>query len=379
MKSLLVNLQATPKREAQMRRSILVITDQTKNIGDHLLRLQVLHFLRTRLDQPTLRSCEWEAVDTGNNASDLATEFPTLSMKRQPLRVGVSAFGADLVIGPGQMIRDNMGVWFLIALALLVLISRCTGRQSYIVAVSVGRMFSRIHNLLWMIIIAFSSRVSFRDSASLKRAEEIFGPNKKFSKTSDLAFLASPYLDPLFERSGSKATPPPFVIIAPCNDPGEGRFLTMNRAVAIAMAAASAAGCNRVLFVAHDVREDADKKLATDCCTYFREQHSSGAMTASCLAPRSIGAVIEAYAEAGLSSRTGYMQRCSEFLQASWSFPLKMAPENCESFRTSSRLERSMTRICNKWKSKFVMPSTRLIPTPMFRPLIATGKKCMPL
>jgi polysaccharide pyruvyl transferase WcaK-like protein len=279
-----------------MGRSILVITDQTKNIGDHLLRLQVLHFLRTRLDSPTLRACEWEAVDT----DDLAMEFPILSMKRQPLRAAASAFGADLVIGPGQMIRDNMGVWFLIALSLLVLISRCTGRQSYVVAVSVGKMFSRIHKLLWMIIISLSSRVSFRDSGSLKRAEEIFGPNKKFSKTSDLAFLASPYLSPLAERRGSKATPAPFVIVAPCNDPGEGRFLTTNRAVAIAVAAASAAGCNRVLFVAHDVREDADKKLATDCCTYIREQHNSDAITASCLAPKDIGALVEAYAEAGV-------------------------------------------------------------------------------
>jgi polysaccharide pyruvyl transferase WcaK-like protein len=281
-----------------MARSILVITDQTKNIGDHLLRLQVLHFLRTRLDSPTLRACEWEAVD--DNGSDLASELPPLSMKRQPLRAGASALGADLVIGPGQMIRDNMGVWFLIALVLLVLISRGTGRQSYIVAVSVGRMSSWIHKVLWTIITSLSNRVSFRDSTSLKRAEEIFGLNDKFSKTSDLAFLASPYLSPLSERSGSKATPPPFVIVAPCNDPGEGRFLTINRAVAIAVAAASAAGCDRVLFVAHDVREDADEKLATDCCTYFREQHGSAAMTASCLAPKTIDAIVEAYAEAGV-------------------------------------------------------------------------------
>jgi hypothetical protein len=225
---------------------------------------------------------------------------PFSTLRREPLSTARAAFHADLIIGPGQIVRDNMGIWFLIALTALILVSRCSGGRCHVVAISVGKMLARLHILLWKIIILSSSQVSFRDSTSMKRGEGIFGPNRRFKRTSDLAFLETPLLRPLRDPHSLTGAHSPFVIVAPCCDPDEGRILTAGPAVAIALAAARAAKCDRILFVAHDIRDGADKKLATDCNRILAEVHCAGQVNASVLATDSIDALLNAYAMARL-------------------------------------------------------------------------------
>jgi polysaccharide pyruvyl transferase WcaK-like protein len=239
---------------------VFILGDLTRNVGDLLLRRQLVAGVR-RGDMPVeVLAGEWHPPGAG--AADAAA--PVLSLKYQFPTAARRAIGAHLVVGPGQMLRDNISRWHLTAMAALVAIARATGGSARVLGVGIGATPSRALRGLWRVIFALSEEVAFRDPASQARASQLFGRQAKFSVTADLIFLESPNLAVLGTPSAMPEHDRPLVV-APCHDPGEGRRFPPDQVVRVGGAVAAEAGAPRILFVAHDVRDVLDAAVVREC------------------------------------------------------------------------------------------------------------------
>ncbi len=242
--------------------SVFILGDLTRNVGDLLLRRQLIAGVRQDPVPVEVIAGEWHRPEPG--AADAAA--PILSLKHQFPAAARRAVGAHIVIGPGQILRNNISRWHLAAMAALVAIARATGGSVRVLGVGMGATPSPVLRRLWRLIFALSDETAFRDPASRDRAAALFGRQAKFAVTADLIFLDSHNLTVLSTPSPIPEERRPLVI-APCHDPGEGRSFPPEQIVRIGNAVAAAIGAPRVLFVAHDVRDVLDAAVVRECRT----------------------------------------------------------------------------------------------------------------
>lgn len=239
---------------------VFILGDLTRNVGDLLLRRQLVAGVPRGAAPVEVVAGEWQRPVLG--AIDAAA--PILSLKHQFPAAARRAVGAHIVIGPGQMLRGNISRWHLAAMAILVAIARATGGSARVLGVGMGATPSPVLRRLWRMIFALSDEVAFRDPTSRDRAVGLFGRQAKFAVTADLIFLDSPNLAILTTPSPVPEQNRPLVI-APCHDPGEGRNFPPARVIGVGNAVAAAVGAPCVLFVAHDVRDVLDASVVREC------------------------------------------------------------------------------------------------------------------
>src|SRR3546814_10448877 len=102
---------------------VFILGDLTRNVGDLLLRRQLVAGVRQGETPVEVVAAEWHRPEPG--AADAAA--PILSLKHQFPAAARRAIGTHIIIGPGQMLRDNISRWHLAAMAALVAIARATG------------------------------------------------------------------------------------------------------------------------------------------------------------------------------------------------------------------------------------------------------------
>lgn len=241
-----------------MTRSLLLLAENTRNIGDLALRRHLYTWLGDHGLTDVVQA-EWAS---SHQLLDVIPEFfgELKSFKRSPIEVLRAAIGGRLVIGPGQMVRDNLSVVSLFSMAVLATAARITGGEVSFLGVSVGRLERPVHRLLWRYIARLSKAGWFRDTVSLARASSELGMGEKSFLTADLLFLNGPVRAALEEPG-----PEDVLLFAPCRDLGERRVASVDVIAQLAAELTRKTGASKVVLVAHDVREDGDYRHVEVC------------------------------------------------------------------------------------------------------------------
>lgn len=161
------------------------------------------------------------------------------------------AFGADVVFGGGQLVRDNVSIASLLGLLLAVLSARLGGGSLVTRGLGVSPIRSPLRRLLWRAILANSAVVNLRDEASARNLAQLL-PGKAQAIHADMVFLPT---ERGLARGGGEGGRR-WIVIAPCVDGSEGRTLEGAALDAVVAAALTALPQARLVIACHDPRID---------------------------------------------------------------------------------------------------------------------------
>lgn len=233
------------------RREVFVCGD-LHNLGDLKLLLQNLALAGGRGGFVRRWSPLPEAVERQVEAAGgvLVSGKAVLGFARR-------AFGARLVFGGGQLVRDNVSIASLLALLIAVASARAGGGSLVTRGLGVSAIRSPLRRLLWRAILSCCATVNLRDEASARHLVRLL-PGKAHAVNADMVFLPT---------AGAHAVTPGrsarrWIVIAPCVDGSEGRSLEGDGLDAALDAALRILPDARVVVACHDPREGMDKAAA---------------------------------------------------------------------------------------------------------------------
>lgn len=238
-----------------MRRDRAIVCGDLNNIGDLLLVLQNLHF-----DGPGSIVRRWGPLETA-----VEEQVRALGSKILPGRnivlFAYRCIGRDLVIGGGQLVRDNTALRSLIGILLAALAVRSSGGRVTTRGLGVGRLHSGSRKILWRLILRMAEQVNVRDQVSERHARSLVSAKINVVRTADMAFLNTVTKDKLFGQSNTTRNRNG-IVIAPCIDRSEGRTLMGSALDALLFAAQARALTDVVSIACHDPRPGMDLDAA---------------------------------------------------------------------------------------------------------------------
>lgn len=234
-------------------RDVIISSGDLHNVGDLALLLQCAFGVKTHLGARKVLVRQWN------------TPAPDILRQLEANDIGL-VHGKDVVgsmrrsrealvmIGGGQMVRDNASVPSLLSLTGMMEIARRTGGAAAILACGVDRLTKPLHRTLWRRMMTRSKLISVRDAPSQQAVTELCGAATHSVLTADLAFLPSPLHEALNESHGTA----PSIVVAPCADHSEKRTVRVDILAETVARTAAKLGLNQVSLVAHDARPDMD-------------------------------------------------------------------------------------------------------------------------
>jgi hypothetical protein len=188
------------------------------NLGDLALLLQNLEAVRkagqearVRRWQPLPRAIERQVSAAGGTLFDGRSAQAALT----------AAWGADIVIGGGQLIRGNVSFRSLLLLTVMATVVRSSGGRITCRGLGASHIVPGVRRRLWRTIFRLASSIAVRDTASKTNIAELT-TQSKVALTADMAFLNSE----LHGKLHAGAAPANgMIVIAPCIDPSEGRSI----------------------------------------------------------------------------------------------------------------------------------------------------------
>ena len=247
-------LAAIPEPAAVARtsqRQVFVCGD-LHNLGDLKLLLQNLALTQgdggiVRRWAPLPRAVVRQVEAAGG---ELASGKAILGFARR-------CFGAQVVFGGGQLVRDNVSVLSQLGLLLAVVCARAGGGRFVTRGLGVSAIRSPLRRLLWRAILSRCAVVRVRDEASERNLADLL-PGKRCEVYADMVFLRAPGAFAITPGEGERR----WIVVAPCADGSEGRFLEGAGLDAALDAALHALPGVRVIVACHDPREGMDKAAA---------------------------------------------------------------------------------------------------------------------
>ncbi|WP_181814777.1 polysaccharide pyruvyl transferase family protein [Sphingomonas aracearum] len=198
-------------------------------------------------------------------------------------------WGADLVIGGGQLVRDNQSPRSLAGLLLAAISARAGGGRVLTRGLGVSRVSTRPARFFWSRILRRADQVRVRDRRSADHAARLVAKGKVL-ETADMVFLS---FDP--SRAGPQAGEHrDAVIVAPCVDAGENRFLPPELVDDLTRAALSTVPDARLVLACHDPQPEMDLAAARAIAARLPE------VQASILAGYDLSTLEQAYRSAAL-------------------------------------------------------------------------------
>ncbi|MFD2137621.1 polysaccharide pyruvyl transferase family protein [Novosphingobium resinovorum] len=159
------------------------------------------------------------------------------------------AFGTDLVIGGGQIVRDNVSIASMFGLALAAVSARAGGGRVVTRGLGVSVIRSRSRRFLWRMVLRRCAVVNVRDAASARNLADLL-PGKAVAVLADMVFLPiGAYVE---AERGPVAR---WIVVAPCDDGSERRSLDGAALDAVLDAAQAALPDARVAIACHDPRD----------------------------------------------------------------------------------------------------------------------------
>lgn len=235
---------ATPPRAAE--RGILAVCGDLNNLGDLALLLETL---RHAAGRPTLVR-QWFDLPAGIIAQ-VERAGGTILDGRRLLSCLREASRCDLIVGGGQIVRQNTSVRSLAHLALMATAVRASGGVIH----TRGLGISRTHGLrawLWRRVLQGARTLNVRDEASRRRASELC-PRTPVRKTADMVLQGE--IAALAHHESTE----PAIVVALCEDASEGRGADHERLLALLREARRRIPGAPLVGAAHDLRAGADE------------------------------------------------------------------------------------------------------------------------
>jgi polysaccharide pyruvyl transferase WcaK-like protein len=238
-----------------MPRHAIIASGDLHNVGDLALLLQCAHGLRSWVGVERISVRQWGAThpDTVRQLRD--ADIDVINGRSMPSALWKSR-GALVLIGGGQMVRDNSSLASLGVLEAMMTVARHSGGDWAIMACGVDQLDRSSHRRLWARLMKAACLVTVRDGASQMAVQENFGSRQGSTITADLAFCPSPLHTALQTPSA-----PESVVVAPCVDHSEGRTITRDALVETAINACAVLGVRRISILAHDARPGMDLEV----------------------------------------------------------------------------------------------------------------------
>jgi hypothetical protein len=218
------------------------------NVGDMALLLRAASRFRTSGRIRSITILPWNRP-SGEVRSILAREGIRLVPAKAILRSLMESFGALYVIGGGQMVRPNASMPAMLTLLVRVTLARLTGGLAVAHGLGVTAIEERPLAAVWSAILRGCRYVAVRDARSAANAERSLAVKPEV--TADLMFTE-------FGGGVSSDNLRDRIVVAPCDDAGEGRQFASPAAIAIIRHAMLRLPHARLTFVAHDVRPKMD-------------------------------------------------------------------------------------------------------------------------
>lgn len=248
---------AYPSETGGRARPVIISSGDLHNVGDLALLLQCAHGVRSRLPVKAVAVRQW-AEPAEEIRAQLAAHDISVLPGKDLLRSASEATGAVVMIGGGQMVRDNASLPSLASLAAMMRWARMSGGGAAILGCGVDELSSGSRRRLWSDMFKGAGVVCVRDGASQAAAERLAGDATRPALTADLVFTPSPFHQALRREVG-----PPSIVIAPCADASERRGLAVEPLCRLALDAVDKLGVERVSLVAHDARPGMDPEICS--------------------------------------------------------------------------------------------------------------------
>lgn len=252
---------ATAARPRPHGDPVLMVCGDLSNLGDLALLAQNLEVARrdgrralVRRYAPLPPEVEAQVMAAGGAFVD----------GRRPLAFLRAAWGRDVVIGGGQLVRDNVSLRALAILAAGIAAARAGGGRVTARGLGVGRLRDPARRRLWGAILGRCDRVAVRDAGSAAAARDL-APRAPVVLAADMAFLPSRLHGTIRGPNGPTdgTREDGLILVAPCLDPGEGRSMEGPGLAALLALAREAVGPGRAVLACHDPRPGMDG-LAAD-------------------------------------------------------------------------------------------------------------------
>jgi polysaccharide pyruvyl transferase WcaK-like protein len=176
---------------------------------------------------------------------------------RQLLSFVTLARSCNIVIGGGQLVRDNVSLPSLIAQYLGARAARWSGGLVTTRGLGVSGLRDRKRRLLWRALLRLAAKVRVRDSQSLANAAMLVG-TARVVQTADAAFIPGRLHDQAVSVAGGRNR----ILVAPCIDGSEGRTLAPAAVAGVLRTARLSRPDDELVFVCHDPRPGMDVATA---------------------------------------------------------------------------------------------------------------------
>ena len=236
-------------------KSVIISSGDLHNVGDLALLLQCAYGVRRSLGVKDVKVRQW-AAPAAEVQTQLGLHAISVLDGKAPLDWARAGRGSLVMIGGGQMVRDNTSLPGLVSLAALMGWARLTGGRSAILGCGVDELRSASRRQVWRRIFQGASLVTVRDEGSKTAVEALAGKRAAPVLTADLAFTPSPLHDDLRRVGGE-----PSIIIAPCADASERRGVGIEPLCRLAIQACDVLGVQHIALLAHDARPGMDAEV----------------------------------------------------------------------------------------------------------------------
>lgn len=245
-------LDTTGKRSRDRARRQVFVCGDLHNLGDLKLLLQNLALTGgrggiVRRWAPLPAQVERQVAEAGGE----------LVSGRALLGFAYKAFGSQIVLGGGQLVRDNVSIAGLVGLLLAVVSARLGGGGLVTRGLGVSTIRSPLRRILWRAILAQCPLVNLRDEGSGGNLARLL-PGKAQAVHADMVFLPTVGAHAITPGQGERR----WIVVAPCADSSEERSIegaALDAVVAEAFHRLPHAG---LVIACHDPRPSMDKAAA---------------------------------------------------------------------------------------------------------------------
>ena len=256
---------AHPSESRGRPRPVIISSGDLHNVGDLALLLQCAHGVRSRLPVKAVAVRQW-AEPAAEIRSQLAAHDILVLPGKDLLRSAAEATGAVVMIGGGQMVRDNASLASLASLAAMMRWAKMSGGGAAILGCGVDELSSGSRRRLWSEMFKDAGVICVRDTASQTAARRLGERGSRAVLTADLVFTPSPIHQALRRKAG-----PPSIVIAPCVDASERRGVAIEPLCRLTLEAADKLGVERITLVAHDARPGMDPDICGRIAAALRD------------------------------------------------------------------------------------------------------------
>lgn len=236
-------------------RPLQLICGDLRNLGDLMLLLQNLS-PEVSGNNGEARIRRWQPLPD-EIVRQVEHAGGTLVDGRNLLSYAWQCRGSAMVIGGGQLVRDNVSLRSLAGLALAAASVTLSGGRISARGLGVSHIRSRPHRILWRNVLRRCSTISVRDRASLQHLAELL-PGAQVRHTADMVMLPTSATADLRQGGVSRDC----IVVAPCIDAGEDRLPALESVERLVTAAHAALPLLSIVVACHDPRPDMDLAAA---------------------------------------------------------------------------------------------------------------------